>query len=94
MIAEFSRLTALWEEQWMLALQKAQSELMGRIKTFKNEISKIIANKNEEQIRFLNEKFAAITKPTVLNLEKLLKALVKPETPHEKWFSLTFGEGN
>lgn len=93
MISEFSRLTALWEEQWVVALQKAQSEIMGRIKTIKNEIAAIISNQNEEQIRLVNEKFSAITRPIVANLEKLYKSLLKAETPHEKWFAMTFREG-
>eukprot|EP01119_Soliformovum_irregulare_P007298 TRINITY_DN1969_c0_g5_i1.p1 TRINITY_DN1969_c0_g5~~TRINITY_DN1969_c0_g5_i1.p1 ORF type:complete len:1347 (+),score=556.40 TRINITY_DN1969_c0_g5_i1:406-4446(+) len=96
LIQELTRITSLFEEQWMVALHQLQPEVASRMKTVKNEIVRLNENKSltaAEKSKLILEKYSTIMQPSFVTLDTLFKhTFATPETSHERWFQNTFGE--
>jgi PI-3-kinase-related kinase SMG-1 len=97
LIAELSRITVLWDEQWLSTLHELTQPISSRLRTIDEECARVRAIKtltSSEKQRIVGEKYAAIMKPMVVALEKMQQKTYAraPETPHEEALVQRFAE--
>lgn len=97
LIAELSRITVLWDEQWVSTLHELTQPITSRLRTMEEECARVRAIKtltSSEKRRIVGEKYAAIMKPMLVALDKLQQRTYAraPETPHEEALVQRFGE--
>lgn len=89
-VKELRRITILWDEKWLMALQQIYGEYAKRFSNFDNEFQKI-NEKNREKIALCEEKYRLLQMPIVYAMERLLEMISrKPETTNEENFQEKF----
>ena len=92
LISELQRITMLWEEQWILLLDRLRHDVAARARTMRDESSRVLTNATlleQDKRRIMLEKYRAITKPVCVALGELhtrTSAVREPQTPREQWF--------
>jgi PI-3-kinase-related kinase SMG-1 len=87
-VKELRRITILWDEKWLMALQQIYGEYAKRFQNFDNEIQKATGDKSA-----FEEKYGLLQKPILYVLERLLEFTSRyPETANEKLFQERFGD--
>ncbi|XP_059068021.1 uncharacterized protein LOC131052623 [Cryptomeria japonica] len=96
MIVELGSITVLWEEQWLSTLQDLHADVMRRIATLKEEVSRVAENMtltHSEKVKINAAKYSAMMAPIAVALERRLTSTSRmPETAHEAWFQNEYGE--
>lgn len=95
-ILELGNITVLWEEQWLSTLQDLHADVMRRIATLKEEVSRVAENvtlTHSEKVKINAAKYSAMMAPIAVALERRLASTSRmPETAHEAWFQKEYGE--
>ncbi|KAH9313317.1 hypothetical protein KI387_028352 [Taxus chinensis] len=96
MIVELGAITVLWEEQWLSTLQDLHADVMRRIATLKEEVSRVAENitlTHSEKVKINAAKYSAMMAPIAVALERRLASTSRMnETAHEAWFQKEYGE--
>ncbi|KAF0699874.1 Aste57867_9584 [Aphanomyces stellatus] len=97
LITEFRRISVLWDEAWLTLLTKLASDVARRSHTLEKEAARVEKNtflSRSDKLALAQRKFVAIMKPVLLALDTLAQETIKipPQTPHEHWFVLHFGD--
>ncbi|XP_065311979.1 serine/threonine-protein kinase SMG1 isoform X2 [Dermacentor albipictus] len=96
LVGELRRITLLWDELWVGALNVHSGEAHRRIRTLEEEVGRVRANTGlsaAQKDTLIRDKHALFLCPTLRLLEQLQSVVTsrEPETPHEVWFSETLG---
>lgn len=87
LVRELKRVTLLWDELWLVALNQAYSECTKRLTTFENDLKKMSEAEQNEKVTVLSKKYKLLMKPVVFVMERLQEiTAVKPETNNERLF--------
>lgn len=96
LVSELRRITLLWDELWLGALNQHQTDIARRFLQLQTEVKVTEANVHLPQnVRdhLVAEKHRLILKPLLFVLEQLHAITsVTPETPHEKKFQEKYGK--
>lgn len=96
LVGELRRITLLWDELWLGALNAHSSEAHRRIRTLEEEVGRVRANSGlsaAQKDTLIRDKHALFLCPTLRLLEQLQAVVTarEPETPHEQWFREVLG---
>ncbi|RHY35504.1 hypothetical protein DYB32_000011 [Aphanomyces invadans] len=96
LIAEFRRISLLWDETWLSLLTKLTTDVARRSHTLEKEAARVEKNaflSDADKLSLAHRKFVAMMKPVLLAVATLAKETCQstPTTPHEHWFVLHFG---
>ncbi|KAF0737962.1 hypothetical protein Ae201684_005958 [Aphanomyces euteiches] len=97
LVSELRRIAVLWDESWLTLLSKLSSDVARRSNTLEKEATRVEKNTSlslSEKTALAHRKFVAIMKPVLLSLETLAEETIgrQPQTAHEQWFVLHFGD--
>lgn len=96
LVSELRRITLLWDELWLGALNQHQADISRRFMQLQAEVKLTDSNSHLPQgVRdhLVAEKHRLILKPLLFVLEQLHAITsVTPETPHERKFQEKFGK--
>lgn len=97
MAEELEKITVLWEEQWTYQIASLTFSVMEMFSKLDSEAMRLeqIHGEDADQINksFL-ENYDGVVKFAVLSLQKLMDTTIHTQnsmTPHEQWFTSTFG---
>lgn len=96
LVGELRRITLLWDELWVGALNVHSGEAHRRIRTLEEEVGRVRANvglSTAQKDTLIRDKHSLFLCPTLRLLEQLQSVVTsrEPETPHELWFRETLG---
>lgn len=96
LVGELRRITLLWDELWVGALNVHSGEAHRRIRTLEEEVGRVRGNPGlsaAQKDALIRDKHALFLCPTLRLLEQLQSVVTcrEPETPHEVWFRETLG---
>ncbi|KAJ6638202.1 Serine/threonine-protein kinase Smg1, partial [Pseudolycoriella hygida] len=87
LVRELKRVTLLWDELWLVALNQAYSECTKRLTTFESDLKKMSDSEQNEKLSVLSKKYKLLMKPVVFVMERLQEITgVRPETNNERLF--------
>ncbi|CAN8005347.1 unnamed protein product [Ixodes hexagonus] len=95
LVQELRRITLLWDELWLGALNVHSAEAHRRIRTLEEEVGRVRNNPSlspAQRESLIRDKHAVFLCPTLRILEQLQSLVSREaETPHEAWFKDTLG---
>uniref|UniRef100_A0A6B0VG32 non-specific serine/threonine protein kinase n=1 Tax=Ixodes ricinus TaxID=34613 RepID=A0A6B0VG32_IXORI len=95
LVQELRRITLLWDELWLSALNVHSAEAHRRIRTLEEEVGRVRNNPSlspAQRESLIRDKHAVFLCPTLRVLEQLQSLVSREaETPHELWFKDTLG---
>ncbi|CAN8008397.1 unnamed protein product, partial [Ixodes pacificus] len=95
LVQELRRITLLWDELWLSALNVHSAEAHRRIRTLEEEVGRVRNNPSlspTQRESLIRDKHAVFLCPTLRVLEQLQSLVSREaETPHELWFKDTLG---
>eukprot|EP00698_Gefionella_okellyi_P011424 TRINITY_DN3007_c0_g1_i3.p1 TRINITY_DN3007_c0_g1~~TRINITY_DN3007_c0_g1_i3.p1 ORF type:complete len:2699 (-),score=548.83 TRINITY_DN3007_c0_g1_i3:24-7613(-) len=94
-VTELVRVSLLPEERWAVVIARLMSGMANRIRTLRHDVKRLRANaamSDEEKTKLAAERFVAVMRPVVVDIERACRADAAPATPHETSFVAKFSD--